>query len=88
MNGRSSSFIIHNSLNSMFENVVIRLLVCFLIGSIPFAVVSMTGSGVDIRSRYGRGWSIARASSSRWRQQPQHGRLGAGSPQRGHCSAQ
>src|SRR5436309_12665374 len=33
----------------MFENVVIRLLVCFLIGSIPFAVVSMTGSGVDIR---------------------------------------
>src|SRR5947209_14960318 len=33
----------------MFENVVIRLLVCFLMGSIPFAVVSMTGSGVDIR---------------------------------------
>ena len=33
----------------MFENVVIRLLVCFLIGSIPFAVVSMTGSGIDIR---------------------------------------
>ena len=33
----------------MFENVVIRLLVCFLIGSRPFAVVSMTGSGVDIR---------------------------------------
>src|SRR6266567_7393255 len=33
----------------MFENVVVRCLVCFLIGSIPFAVVSMTGSGVDIR---------------------------------------
>src|SRR5206468_10856865 len=33
----------------MFESVLVRLLVCFLIGSIPFAVVSMTGSGVDIR---------------------------------------
>jgi len=38
----------------MFENVVIRLLVCFLIGSIPFALVSMTGSGIDIR-RVGSG---------------------------------
>ena len=33
----------------MFESVLVRLLVCFLIGSIPFAVVSMIGSGVDIR---------------------------------------
>jgi len=38
----------------MFESVLVRLLVCFLIGSIPFAVVSMTGSGVDIR-RVGSG---------------------------------
>ena len=33
----------------MFESALVRCLVCFLIGSIPFAVVSMIGSGVDIR---------------------------------------
>jgi len=33
----------------MFENVLVRFLICFVIGSIPFAVVSMMGSGVDIR---------------------------------------
>lgn len=29
--------------------LVVRLIVCFLIGSIPFAVLAMLGSGVDIR---------------------------------------
>jgi acyl phosphate:glycerol-3-phosphate acyltransferase len=29
--------------------IVLRLLVCFAIGSIPFAVISMMGSGIDIR---------------------------------------
>jgi len=31
------------------SSLVIRLLVCFAIGSIPFAVISMAGSGIDIR---------------------------------------
>lgn len=31
------------------EPIVIRLLVCFVLGSIPFAVISMAGSGIDIR---------------------------------------
>ena len=34
--------------------VVIRCVICFLIGSIPFAVLAMKGSGVDIR-RVGSG---------------------------------
>src|SRR5712692_6757431 len=34
--------------------VLVGLLVCFLIGSIPFAVVAMLGSGIDIR-RVGSG---------------------------------
>src|SRR5579872_2162966 len=34
--------------------VIIRCAICFLIGSIPFAVLAMTGSGVDIR-RVGSG---------------------------------
>ena len=41
----------------MFEtvaSVLVRFLVCFLIGSIPFAVLSMLGSGIDIR-RVGSG---------------------------------
>lgn len=29
--------------------IALRLLVCFAIGSIPFAVISMAGSGIDIR---------------------------------------
>jgi acyl phosphate:glycerol-3-phosphate acyltransferase len=29
--------------------VLARLLVCFAIGSVPFAVISMVGSGIDIR---------------------------------------
>jgi glycerol-3-phosphate acyltransferase PlsY len=29
--------------------ILIRFLICFLIGSIPFAVIAMTGSGIDIR---------------------------------------
>jgi acyl phosphate:glycerol-3-phosphate acyltransferase len=29
--------------------IVLRLLVCFAIGSIPFAVISMIGTGIDIR---------------------------------------
>jgi len=29
--------------------IVFRLLVCFVIGSIPFAVISMLGTGIDIR---------------------------------------
>ena len=29
--------------------LVIRLLICFAIGSIPFAVIAMAGSGIDIR---------------------------------------
>jgi len=31
------------------EPIFIRLLVCFVLGSIPFAVISMAGSGIDIR---------------------------------------
>ncbi|HUI40715.1 MAG TPA: glycerol-3-phosphate acyltransferase [Terriglobia bacterium] len=31
------------------ENILLRLLVCFALGAIPFAVISMMGSGVDIR---------------------------------------
>ena len=31
------------------EPIVLRLLICFALGSIPFAVVSMAGSGIDIR---------------------------------------
>src|SRR5579863_9469401 len=34
--------------------ILIRLLACFLIGSIPFAVLAMLGSGIDIR-RVGSG---------------------------------
>jgi acyl phosphate:glycerol-3-phosphate acyltransferase len=30
--------------------IIIRLIVCFLLGSIPFAVLTMIGSGVDIRN--------------------------------------
>lgn len=29
--------------------ILVRLLVCFIVGSIPFAVISMVGSGIDIR---------------------------------------
>lgn len=29
--------------------MIIRLIICFVIGSIPFAVIAMAGSGVDIR---------------------------------------
>ncbi len=29
--------------------IIIRLVICFLLGSIPFAVLAMMGSGVDIR---------------------------------------
>src|SRR5215470_6359288 len=29
--------------------IVLRLLVCFAIGSIPFAVIAMLGTGIDIR---------------------------------------
>jgi glycerol-3-phosphate acyltransferase PlsY len=31
------------------EPIVVRLLICFALGSIPFAVISMAGSGIDIR---------------------------------------
>jgi len=31
------------------ESIVLRLLICFALGSIPFAVISMAGSGIDIR---------------------------------------
>jgi acyl phosphate:glycerol-3-phosphate acyltransferase len=31
------------------ESVFVRLAVCFALGSIPFAVISMAGSGIDIR---------------------------------------
>lgn len=31
------------------EPILSRLLVCFALGSIPFAVISMAGSGIDIR---------------------------------------
>jgi glycerol-3-phosphate acyltransferase PlsY len=34
--------------------MLVRLLVCFIIGSIPFAVLAMLGSGIDIR-RVGSG---------------------------------
>jgi acyl phosphate:glycerol-3-phosphate acyltransferase len=30
--------------------IVVRFIVCFLLGSIPFAVLAMTGSGIDIRT--------------------------------------
>jgi glycerol-3-phosphate acyltransferase PlsY len=33
----------------MFESIYLNALVCFLAGSIPFAVVAMWGSGIDIR---------------------------------------
>lgn len=29
--------------------MIIRLIICFLLGSIPFAVIAMAGSGIDIR---------------------------------------
>ncbi|MGH9326180.1 MAG: glycerol-3-phosphate acyltransferase [Terriglobia bacterium] len=29
--------------------MVLRIIICFLIGSIPFAVIAMAGSGIDIR---------------------------------------
>lgn len=29
--------------------MIIRLIICFLLGSIPFAVIAMVGSGIDIR---------------------------------------
>jgi acyl phosphate:glycerol-3-phosphate acyltransferase len=32
------------------EGIPIRLAVCFALGSIPFAVISMAGSGIDIRN--------------------------------------
>jgi acyl phosphate:glycerol-3-phosphate acyltransferase len=31
------------------EPILLRLLICFALGSIPFAVISMAGSGIDIR---------------------------------------
>jgi glycerol-3-phosphate acyltransferase PlsY len=31
------------------EPILARLLLCFVIGSIPFAVIAMAGSGIDIR---------------------------------------
>jgi acyl phosphate:glycerol-3-phosphate acyltransferase len=31
------------------DPIVVRLLICFALGSIPFAVISMAGSGIDIR---------------------------------------
>jgi acyl phosphate:glycerol-3-phosphate acyltransferase len=31
------------------EPIVLRLLICFALGSIPFAVIAMAGSGIDIR---------------------------------------
>jgi len=31
------------------QAILLRLLVCFAIGSIPFAVISMLGTGIDIR---------------------------------------
>jgi len=31
------------------EPILIRIVVCFALGSIPFAVISMAGSGIDIR---------------------------------------
>jgi glycerol-3-phosphate acyltransferase PlsY len=31
------------------ESVLLRLLLCFALGSIPFAVIAMAGSGIDIR---------------------------------------
>ncbi len=31
------------------EPIILRLLICFALGSIPFAVISMVGSGIDIR---------------------------------------
>lgn len=30
-------------------NLIVRIIICFIIGSIPFAVISMSGTGVDIR---------------------------------------
>lgn len=30
------------------QNVLIRLAVCFLLGSVPFAVIAMQGTGIDI----------------------------------------
>src|SRR5712692_10181024 len=41
----------------MFETIVpiiLRCLICFFLGSIPFAVLAMMGSGIDIR-RVGSG---------------------------------
>lgn len=31
------------------ESILVRLLLCFALGSVPFAVIAMAGSGVDIR---------------------------------------
>jgi acyl phosphate:glycerol-3-phosphate acyltransferase len=31
------------------EPILLRLLICFALGSIPFAVIAMAGSGIDIR---------------------------------------
>ena len=39
---------------SAMEDSLRRLLVCFAVGSIPFAVIAMAGSGIDIR-RVGSG---------------------------------
>jgi acyl phosphate:glycerol-3-phosphate acyltransferase len=39
---------------SLLAAVTVRLLVCFALGSIPFAVVAMAGTGIDIR-RVGSG---------------------------------
>ncbi len=33
----------------LLSGLILRLAVCFLLGSIPFAVISMAGSGLDIR---------------------------------------
>ncbi len=41
-------------MSEAFGPVLLRFMVCFLIGSIPFAVVAMAGSGIDIR-RVGSG---------------------------------
>jgi len=30
--------------------IIVRFIICFLLGSIPFAVLAMQGSGIDIRS--------------------------------------
>ncbi len=41
-------------MNDILNPVLLRLLVCFFLGSVPFALVAMLGSGIDIR-RVGSG---------------------------------